>query len=87
MVHEYSVALICHAVVHRWSLNGWSAQNSCQFPHYCTMLDDRSKSDIQDSTLFHVMHPLTAILSDGNYNSLETTCNDEQWDEQTYTKS
>lgn len=32
----------------------------CQIPTYCTMLDDCSKSYIQDSTLCHVTYPLTA---------------------------
>lgn len=28
MAHEYSAALICHAGIHRWSLNGWGAHDA-----------------------------------------------------------
>lgn len=34
----------------------------CQFPNYCTMLDDGSKLNIQYSTLCHLTNPLTAEL-------------------------
>ena len=67
MEHEYSVALICHAGVHRWSLNDRGAQDASVRSH--TAVPGWTSAQRPTCRRGHWTRPLTGTLPNGTYMS------------------